>query len=370
VSGVFRFASAVGTLHLSGNATLGDLDPDGRPSIYIFNNAGVTVGEAFETVASNNVYLNSVDFRNPWDQTLIELCPDCLSPGIFHTPQPVYNGVEAAFGDPNSVPYATPTITIDPVLYYNEALAECQAQGHTPAACQSGAAGSYHHIVSDTTISGGQSGITLEGVIYIEAGVDVIFKNDVTINGTIFHEGTSRDPATNKYNAGSISLPAGTNFHINSEAAPSWGGNAFARGIAIAGAATLDWKNTASLANPADPAAPGIKGFVMAYDMSTVASDGLIRGGVIGVKCRWFESPGSLGPTGTVSGPPWQYRVEGTLNLGGSANIQLDALEYVPPGFSGFDTVLDGPIVGDMGDGAGGGGGGVITPTIHAWLSR
>lgn len=351
------YAVSADGLRLVGNSKLGDgaLDGSGRVPLHITatgDPAGSPQRWALETPGNSAViYASHVEFLNPWNQTLDQLCEKCTNPGIFPTtpaPAPVFN---------TSGVSALPHPSFDFRPYYDKAIEQCQLEGYTQQACRDGTAGSYHHITTDRTITNE----TLEGMIYVESGVQLTFKGDVAIRGTIVHEGTSYtfnwngqsgrwdrvdDYGTIDMSSGHLAINSYSPTDIDQDGTSE---AAFAPGMAILGGPILHWSNNISLEDPNDPSAPGIRGFVMvgsyyvgpSVDGSNVAenhigADGLIEGGVIGVwsEPKWADdfvafNAFPLGEMGPTNSPVWFF--PGAVELG-NADVQFQALTSALPG--------------------------------------
>lgn len=355
VPAAFNYAAAGGGLYVSGSATLGSgaLDGTGRVTIYLADGAEGVYSPMY-TVASSTMWVKELQFVNPYNQDLPTLCLRCSDPSVFPTvpghPAPTFttSGISPL-----------PEIMIDPAVYYAEAIRQCVAENPTPTlvmreqACRDGSANSWHHI-TNTSKTTNVNGV-FEGVMYIEAGADVMINNPALIKGTVFHEGTSR--VVSGRNAitddGVFKIGANNDLRIDSFAQTDINQDGlfeppFAPGMAIIGMVLHDWANTGSL-NYGSTTDPGIKGFVMATNGSVLASDGTIKGGLIGVTRQTLELelPDVMGPGGPG---PWPFRVDAMPQLGGSAHLMHQPLDSAQPGFGGTTS-------------------GVTKPTLRFWSS-
>ena len=358
----FKYALAASRLSLSGNAEIGNgaADGSGRVTLYVGLGTGGATHDAIKSAQSSNVWASQVDFVNPLTQTLEVLCSRCDETGVFHSlpdgSRPLFT--PAPGSDTSGVP-PLPDISVDPMAYYNKAIEQCVAENSTELnrdqKCRDGTAmngsePSRHHI-TDTSSTTNVSG-TFEGIMYVEAGADVVINNATLIKGTVFHEGTTAND-----NVGSFKLGANNDLRIDSFAKTDINSDGiledpFAPGVAIVGRPNIDWPNQGTL-NWGSSLDPGVKGFVMSGHHSGFVSSGAVQGGILGVTPVTSEEPeGVMGPS--VPGP-WVYSVNlgEDITIGGSAKIEFKALTESPCGFNGSSC--------------GGGSGGVSRPTIRYW---
>ena len=267
----FHWTVAAAQIQLKGNAEVGDIA--NRARIYHGND-----GE-FTTTASNEVWASEIAFYDPNDLGLAALCGRCSDASIFH-PMVTFD-----LDGPN-----LPDFGLDLRPYYNEA----QAQGHV--------------ITSDTTFTN----TSLSGVYYVECGVEMEFKDAVTVTGTIVHEGHCGGGPTR-----SITVASGGSLTIDSAS-----GAQFDRGMAIIGAPHLEFPNSSSIT---------ITGFVMAAGSSKIAATGTIMGGVRATLVP-PQSPTQPGPDSA----PFSYGL-GPITLDGGVRVIFSPLPGAPPTCVGCD---------------------------------
>ena len=285
----FKYAMAGNQINLDGHASIGTwLDP---ADLYIEESR--TSGSQSMTAASGNViYTKKMDFVNPLNLPLYAGCPTCLCPncnngGIFpFQPTDSFANLQAP---------KLPPIQIDLQPYYTEAIRQQSIDGK-----------SYHHITA--TPAQPFNNETLEGVIYIECGVSVAFKGNVTVNGTIIHEGC----------AGNLKINSQGHLTIDSARPTATFGEPFEKGIAVLGQPDILWGNTTSI---------DITGYVMYAAMrSTISTTGTIVGGIIAINApdnlQMKNDPNGPGSAGLVTWGPF-----GDANLGGTTNIIFKPLE-------------------------------------------
>ena len=209
-----------------------------------------------------------------------------LNPSIFHGSPSILKWYQLPLE-------ASTRIDLNP--YYQEAIEQCVADGFTSADCESGAAGSYHHMVSGTTVIDGSVTPVLEGVFYVEKDATIEFQGTVTVQGTIVHEGwqVANYNLANPYEKGSIRLLPNAHVTIDSYA----GAAPFARGVAILGQPPIDaGRNDIALV---------AKGFVMAggepehgtNNGTVIGGDSVITGGIMFV-CHDTFDPIAVGVPG------------------------------------------------------------------------
>lgn len=291
------------------------------------------------------VWASKVDFLNPNNQSLADLCRNCgTNASVFPTtppPAPVYN---------TSGVSAVPDVVIDYRVYYAKAIEQCVAEGHPQAACEDGTAGSWHHITPNSPTVNLWGGY-VEGIIYIEAGMTMELYNNVRINGTIIHEGYVPVGSLSTL-VGSIRLNSGATLTMDSYVKTDINHDGvqeepFAPGLAIIGPEYL-WlpKNTCLGNCTIDPANPGIKGFVMGgyrigsdgYSYSAaISTTGLIAGGVMGV---WTTSGFGTDDDANCMGPCnpelWAKHFHlAPLTLGGGSHVVFQPLTAPIPGSPG-----------------------------------
>jgi len=285
---------------MSGNAEIGE---DGiRPIVSAHQN--FTVGPV------NDVYVSAIRMGVPITTGPGGSCPECNNPINFHPTHPG-PGVPGVL-----LPAAVTTLSLAP--YYGQAIAECQAQGYTPAACANGTAPSYHHIVSDATISAAAYPGGLDGVIYVEKGVNLDIASDVEIRGTIVHEGYDDRQGVKR---GHLQI-TGANVVIDST------GSSFAPGVAVVGG---------PLFISTDGSSATIRGFVMVGSTysgdtpNTFAGNLAVEGSVIS-SC-WFPNlipHSTLGPgVGAVNWDTVLHQIE----LKDGVMVKYRTPPQMPPGF-------------------------------------
>ncbi len=277
----FNYAVAGSTINLDGQARIGTAFDTVKDAAKLYMEDSPTGGTLI-TTASSKVYAGQLDFVNLANLPLYtgspSLCPRCDDGSVFPL-QPV--DLLANLHAPK-----LPSIVIDLAPYYSEALREQTIDGN-----------SYHHLTSDQTLQN----VTLQGLIYIECGVNVVFKGTSTVNGTIVHEGCG----------GNINIGSNGRLTIDSTVSTPTFGVPFEPAIAILGQPDLGWGNTTTI---------DIKGFVMHNaTRSVINTTGTIIGGVIAInapsnsKMQNNPGPGGAGPI--VWGP---FSV---AHLGGSTNV-------------------------------------------------
>ncbi len=219
----FDYAVSGTTLNLNGTAIIGQ-SLNRVPRIYAQGPPDATGDIA--AGANNEVWADRIDFYNPTNLPLGTLCSRCTDGTIFHQP--------VAF---NLAAPQLPPIQMDLKPYY---------------------ANMTRHITTDTTIANQ----TIEGVIYVECGVTLTFTGNVTVNGTIVHEGCN----------GHINIANhGDQLTINSFG----GAHPFAPGLAIVGAPSLGFGNGTFL---------DVNGFIMHHGPASIfKASGTIQGGLISV---------------------------------------------------------------------------------------
>ena len=227
--GPFYYAVAGETINLDGYAEIGG--PGDRVPIYVEGHP-----DAFLATGTNTVYASELDIHDGWRWRLEDVCPRCDRPSIFP-------GLLPDRVDPHAARLSP--IEIDLRRYYKEALKRRDE----------------NHIWFDQILTNK----TLYGVVYVECGVNLEFDGNSTVNGTIVHEGCG----------GRIKIGQHGKLTINSYRRPPLEPKAFSRGLAIIGEPDLEFKNGTTV---------DITGFVM-YNgrRSTIASDGVLRGGVIAI---------------------------------------------------------------------------------------
>jgi len=282
---------------MSGDAEIGE---DGTRPV-------ISARQKFTTGVGTDVYAEAVRFQVPITTGPGGSCPDCDDPTIFHPTPDLQGKLGASF----VLPAAVTTLDLNP--YYEQAIAECQAEGHTEASCQDGSAGSSHHIVADTTLA---AGTTYDGIIYVEKGVNVSIPSGVTIYGTVVHEGY-KDTALK----GHLQI-SGTNVLIDSTSA------GLAPGVAILGGPLF-------ISTPASAAT--IKGFVMVgstYSGGTpnaFGGDLTIEGSVIS-SC-YFPTLLPNSPMGPgVDAVDWRTILH-QITLSDSVLVKYGTPPRIPPGF-------------------------------------
>lgn len=405
---LFDYAIAASNLNLSGNAVLGDAaaNGSGRVPIYIDSGGvGSSPTYALDSAASATVYAKKVDFLQGWNSsnTLDVLCRHCSNASVF----PVTPGPAPIFNLQNVT--QPPMPTIDVMSYYNQAVAQCVAEGYAQAYCNNPTLGcqpgycpgnkptsrifaTVNTVANNFTIDGNNYPNGLEGIIYIEAGVNVTFKNNVVIKGTIVHEGVGYNTVDGKLVKGTITFAANSSVWIDSTASTDINSDGtpeppFASGLAVLGSPILDWKSTATIGDGSS-INPGIVGFVMAGSYkdtntlvtSKISSTGTISGGVMSVDgthlSDWayqydtfhgfhFAQSGPWnGPTNSTSTNPLHYYImlkydpQPVLNLGGSSHVMFRPL---PGGLPGFTASNGSSYFG------GSGGSGSTKPSLLLW---
>lgn len=240
---VYPYAVAGSTINMDGNATFGDPLYADKTMIYVQGSPPL-VDASFLTSGTNNVWAAQIAFHNPNNLPLATLCPNCTDASTFHGP-PTFT---------TNAPLQ-PDFTLDLKPYYDQAVAT----------------GPGHVIIADTTFEN----VSLQGVYYVECGVNVTFRNSVTLQGTIVHEGCGGD----------LTLPEQGELVIDSTA-----GDQFAPGMAIIGVPDIDFGRNVVL---------DIKGIVMQSGARSniMSKTGLIRGSLLAVKDAWIGHPD------LVSGP-------------------------------------------------------------------
>lgn len=406
---LFNYAIAASNLNLSGSAMLGDAAPDGSGRVPIYIDSG-GVGSsptyALDSPASATVYAKKVDFLQGWNpsNTLDVLCHYCSNASVF----PVTPGPAPIFNLQNVT--QPPMPTIDFMSYYNQAVAQCVAEGYAQAYCNNPSLGcqpgycpgnkptsrifdTVNTVANNFTIDGNNYPNGIEGVIYIEAGVNVTFKNNVVIKGTIVHEGVGYNQASGNLVSGTITFAANSSVSIDSTASTDINSDgtaepAFAPGLAVLGGPILNWKTTATIGDGSS-INPGIVGFVMAGSYksgstvvtSQISSTGTISGGVMSVDATHLSSSAYMydtfhgfhfaqsgpwnGPTNSISTNPLNYYImlkygpQPLLNLGGNSHVMFKPL---PGGLPGFTASNGSPYVG-----SGGGSSGSAKPSLLLW---
>ena len=314
---IFDYTVTVDRLNMDGNAVLGDQDD--RVRLHI---AGSEAGGApLLTSNANVIWAKLVDFSDD-GPTVQTLCPNCANPVVF-PPSPPPAPIFALY----TPPMRNPKFDVEP--YYQLALAQ-QPTGSSGGGGKkgSGLGDAYHHITKDETIDGAQYPGGLDGVIYVEAGKTLTLKGNVTLRGTIVHEGMDNT------GTGGIVLASNANLNIDSCAElhkdfDGTGGQdpAFACGMAIMGMPILNFNNTTTI---------DINGYVMGgngpstgtNDKSNIQSHGNIRGGVVGLFGVYELNV--LGPGGSFYIEPvvHQMRLSGT-----GLYVTLRVPLTTPPGF-------------------------------------
>lgn len=237
---VYPYAVAGTTVNMDGNATFGD--PLYADQTVIYVQGPMDPSGAYITSGNNDVWASKIAFHNPDSLPLATLCPNCTDYSTFHGPP------EYATNAP-----LQPPLQLDLKPYYDQAVALGQV------------------ISADTTFNG----VTLSGVYYVECGVNILFKNTVTLQGTIVHEGCGGD----------MTLAEQSSLTIDSA-----GGSQFAPGMAILGVPDLDFGRNVGI---------DIRGIVMGSGerSSIMSKTGLIRGSLLAVGDAWVGHPD------LVSGP-------------------------------------------------------------------
>ena len=287
---MFEYSLAGSYMALEGNAVIGNIND--RASIYV---------DSFQldTTSANNIWASKMDFYNPYNTPLTGpsgLCPNCLNASIFH-PTVTFNLQAKKITDTkiDLKPYYTEALT-EPPVYYN----------------YRGQNINMHHITQDVTFDGSQlPGGSFSGVMYVECGADVTFSGNVTVKGTIVHEGLC-----NTQNFGYIKIASQGSLTID-----SWNGTQFTQGLAIVGQPRISFPNQSSI---------DITGFVMADGNSMLAATGIIRGGVMGVNAQaptnYPELINNPGP-GSYATITW---VISSLGIGGGTQIIFKPLPGTP----------------------------------------
>ena len=189
---IFRYGVIAEALTLKDRVTLGEAS----------HLAPLFLTQALTTQATTGVWADTIKFHSPTPS-----CPDCLptiNASIFHgAPQVLVNQ-----------PTPATTVQVDLHPYYNQAKAE-----YADPALQCANGVNYHYITgaqgSTVTIDGADCPGGITGMIYVEKGVNVTLKGDLTINGTLVHEGLS-DTRTGMPVDGHISFTPGANVTIDS----------------------------------------------------------------------------------------------------------------------------------------------------------
>lgn len=273
----FKYSIAAHTINMNGQAQIGSLAE--RSMIY--------VKDTFITDRGNDVYATQIDSPRPIT------CGNCGDPGVFH---PVVNFNTSA--DPIN------SVQLDLKPYYDAAIAQ---EAVDPG---------KHYINTSKNFA---CGITIEGVIYVEAYADVTFCGNTTINGTIVHEGGGGH--------GIRVLSRGDSLTIDSTRTNRFG-QPFAKGLAIIGQPMLDFRAQAAM---------NITGFAMTDGGATIAADGTIRGGIIAVECPFsvLACREFISKPGAGSGGFSPFALEAGIidvEIGGQATIFFQALDGVLPG--------------------------------------
>lgn len=291
----FDYASASDILGLSGGATIGDLS--NRVKIHVSGGDTSGAWTALASSANNELWLSHIDFVNPNNLPIEELCPRCADASVFHPPF-TYNLQADPLPDPQ----------LDLMPYYQEALAQdalLVSRGLTP----------YHHISADRTFTDE----TLEGVIYVECQVKLTFTGTSVVKGTIVHEGCNGDVSIGTNSALTIDSAAPTDLNGDGIKEPP-----FAKGLAIIGAPDMKWPGTSTV---------DVRGFVMVAT-DDIAADGSIAGGILGVRPTWYTTDPELwnntgpGAAGLINFGPLKPN-----SLKGPAQVVFTPLEDTPPGF-------------------------------------
>ena len=313
-------------LNLDGGATLGN--STNRIRILLGGYGWDTqdeIGQGLPLEASGNsaVWAETVAFSHPGP--LDTICPRCDEPGVFPVNPPP--APQFYLGQPAT---ARPRYNVHP--YFKQAIWQQYGQdltgsGNAPDGQLDGTGDNqpWHHIKENTTLNGG----TYEGIIYVEAGKWLTLKGNVTIKGTIVHEGLGWIPRYGEngvadmneqdYTAGGINLDPGADLTIDSCASTpthdvdddNLADPALACGLAIIGTPVLNFKNNTHIT---------IKGFVMAAsvnagnaDKSVIMSDGQITGGLVGIWGVTFPNPNDASQVVTQT-LPVDVNGDGALN--------------------------------------------------------
>ncbi len=215
----FRHVITGTTLNMDGNASIGD--PFNANATMYLNGPPDRTG-SLATSGSNDVYAAEINFYNPANDSLADLCPNCNNASIIHQPVTFLEHAPPL-----------PEIELDLRPYY----AEAARQGHV--------------ISSDTAYDNAN----LTGVYYVECGVDLTFSGTSTVRGTIVHEGC----------VGNIKVTSNSSLTIDST-----NGAQFAPGMAIVGAPSLGFGGTTTV---------NVNGFIMHHGPASVfAPTGTIEG--------------------------------------------------------------------------------------------
>ena len=392
--GPFDYLASAGRLDFSGSSKLGydaGFGGNGAGRVTLLLKDASTIsnygGDALHTVTSSEIWASRIDFINPSNQTLNDpaqckssncLCPNCYDPATPAWGDPTVFPPSRA-GEPTAPVYRTSGasdvqgVTVDLKALYDTMLVQCQSKGYSLATCESMNNTCQYacgHITKDVTIDGSKLTGPLEGIIYVEVGVQVTIKGAVTIKGTLVHEGYAFDPTLDDPTLppsaqigliGEINSGPGMSLIIDSYAQTDLNKdgvteNPAAPGAAILGGPLLTWANNSCLGSTSGHACggSGITGFVMAegglpnnattagWPTSNIASSGLIEGGIIGVDPVFVSAPtpglysqytyglkyGVPGPVmkNGIIAKPAMYKIAGIVEFGGSANVQFKSL--------------------------------------------
>lgn len=281
IRSAFMYAMAGTEINLDGTATIGT--PVSLASLYL----DASQGGVLLTSGSNELWASQVDFYNPNNRPPGDLCANCSDAGVFHPP--------VAF---NWQALQLAPVRLDLEPYYQHAVSQ---QSVTEP---------YHYITTDTTLGTNVNNYT--GVIYVECGVNITVAGSVTLRAVVVHEGCG----------GRLELASNTSLTML--------GSAFAPGLAIIGAPSLKFNNTAT----AD-----IAGFVMGLMDPTnkLMSDSVIEGGLVGtsptIRGNNVLPLGVPGPG--VAGPvTWPLSV---VHIGGNSSVIFRPLPGSDPGLPEVD---------------------------------
>jgi len=219
-AGIFAYGVMANRLSMCEGASIGTAEVPTPIRLYNWLDAELT----------NTIYAGQIEFIVP-DPT----CPDC-----FPVPDPMIFPLSPTLVTGSQINEDLGTaINFNP--YYERAIAECVAEDPSDTArqakCEDGSANSSHHITADTELDGSGVPIQIDGVVYVEKDANLDFQGQVTVRGTIVHEGwddRTYDP-NHPYARGRIKLKPGAAVTVDSYA----GATPLAPGVAVFGQAAL-----------------------------------------------------------------------------------------------------------------------------------
>ncbi len=307
----------------------------------------VLLNFSLETELSNRMYATDLYFTsNPGS------CNHCSNPIVYPNAPTIHGGQ-------NPLQARAKNSLLDLRPYYDVAIEQCVAENPAApgrlAACTNGTANSVHHITADTMLNN----TTINGIIYVERGVNLDLQGNVQINGTIVHEGYNHQGAlasspAQALNFGRIKLLTGAHLTIDSTT-----GAPFAPGVAMVSGAIFR-TSSATTTDVTGYMMVGGGGPELGYSPeSRFLGSGQVSGGILtsyGLSYQLASGPGTEGPARIAAAGggfgPINWAVAPGVDWNGFNEMDDDGVgdniellfvppSQQPPGFGGGTQVLE-----------------------------